>query len=244
MVKRLVLVRHTESKLSVALGGGRFMINEATAEMIKQIPDHKIPLTERGVTQARYVGSGIRQRFKEEINLCYDTGFMRTFQTREEALHHAYTDLLDNSLIESRSNPLLGERSSGYCYGMTKAEVSLHFPYLSQHFKTVGPFYAKPTGGENLFEVSMRVSRFVTEHLYNEGFGKYVFIFAHCHVIRAFRYLLEGWSIREFEENFTDEPKMGHATIYEPNKKTNKLGLLEFNYPLIQTVREDIDTAK
>ena len=192
---QLVLIRHAESARNKAMvGGGVYYQSEEAIGAIKGIPDHKIPITELGEMQALKTGIYLRDRFGAPDYL-YHSGYERTIQTA----NHILTAFSDKSPwdvfgnINVRMNPFIREREPGYTYEMTEQEVERHFPFLKEHWKTFGGFFARPPGGESMAEVVERVYTFLNM-LFRDRVGQKVWVVLHGGTLKAMRFLLERWT--------------------------------------------------
>lgn len=58
----LVLVRHAESARNKAKQGTVYFADEEARRTVRGVPDHKIALTEEGMTQAEKTGIYLRDR--------------------------------------------------------------------------------------------------------------------------------------------------------------------------------------
>jgi broad specificity phosphatase PhoE len=131
--------------------------------------------------------------------------------------------------INVRMNPNIRERDPGYAYDMTTAEAEAAFPWLHEHWKTFGGFFARPPGGESLSDVSQRVYTFFNS-LFRDRAGKKVWVVLHGGTLRAVRFLLERWT---YDQALTwpegKSPENCGVTIYNFNTGKGKLVLQEYN---------------
>ena len=209
---RLVLVRHAESARQVAKGGAPFYPSEDARRTIEGIPDHLIPLTDKGREQAQLAGARLRTTFGQ-FDLAYHSGYLRARDTLTGILD-AYTRA-ERDLLEVREDLLLRERDDGYGHDMTEAEAAAAFPWLQAYWQATGRLLARPPGGESLADVTLRAHQFLTR-LAHDSAGRKVLIVAHGGSIRCLRSLIEGWSLEEMERQLRDEPSPNCAvTCYE-----------------------------
>lgn len=110
-----------------------------------------------------------------------------------------------------RESVFLRERDAGYTFNMTAAEAEAALPWLQDHWRTVGPFYARPPGGDSLADVAGRVQLFF-ESCERELAGKRVLPLAHAGVVRMVHFMLEGWTVDEAPARWRDEP-VGNASV-------------------------------
>jgi 2,3-bisphosphoglycerate-dependent phosphoglycerate mutase len=154
----LVLVRHGESAMNAAKKENVYLSDDGSAGLLKGVPDHKIPLTLDGLLQAEITGRALRERFGS-FDAVYDSGYLRTQQTREKLLIAYPPDELRATKI--RESHLLRERERGYTFNMTTEEVDRHFPWLKEYFQTFGYFYSRPPGGQSQADVCDQVYQFL-----------------------------------------------------------------------------------
>ena len=76
----LVLVRHGQSQRNVAKKRNRFFLDDEARRPIRDIPDHRIGLTEMGWKQARETGLAVRERFGP-FDQVYHSGYQRAVDT-------------------------------------------------------------------------------------------------------------------------------------------------------------------
>lgn len=220
----LVIVRHAESERNVAKKGNVYFPDEESVACVKGVPDHDIPITERGVEQARITGVHIRERFGM-FDVVYDSGYLRTRQTRDEMLK-AYS-VEERAIMKLRTSDRIRERDSGYTYDMTTTEVDEHFPWLKAYWREFGHFYARPPGGESQSDVCERVYRFIG-NLFSVRAGQKVLVITHGHAARAFRYNLEKWTGKMYvEKTKGTELKNCGLIVYRYDVKTRRLELRE-----------------
>ncbi|MBI5153264.1 MAG: phosphoglycerate mutase family protein [Parcubacteria group bacterium] len=220
----LVIVRHAESERNAAKKGNVYFPDEESAACVRGVPDHEVPITTHGVQQAEITGVHIRRQFGM-FDVVYDSGYLRTQQTRDEILK-AYTleELKDMKL---RTSDLIRERDTGYTYDMTTAEVDTYFPWLRVYWKEFGYFYARPPGGESQSDVCERVYRFIGT-LFSIRAGQKVLVVTHGGTARAFRYNLERWTGRMYVEKLKEaELKNCGCIVYVYNPVTGRLEFQE-----------------
>ena len=113
----LVLVRHAESQRNAAKLNRIYLTDKDEHQAIRGIPDYKVPLTDKGLMQAKEAGERIRDRYGE-FDYAYHSGYLRTMETLEHILEAYPQDERDD--IQIRMNPFIRERDSGYTYDMTE----------------------------------------------------------------------------------------------------------------------------
>ncbi len=151
-------MRHGQSERNVARQGQAFFPDDESRQGLRGEPDHRTPLTELGLSQARHAGHHVRERFGT-FDYIYHSGYRRTAQTAEQILN-AYAPP-ERDAVQVRHNLFLRERETGFTYDMTAAEARAAFPWLQEHWDTFGRFFARPPGGESLADVARRVYLFL-----------------------------------------------------------------------------------
>lgn len=194
--RRIVIMRHAESQRNKAKKGAVFFADEYARSLVKGIPDQDIELTENGRMQARLTGPGLKADYGL-FDYIYHSGYKRTEQTMDEALQ-AYTEA-ERGRMKIRMNPWICERDSGYGYDMTKKEAKLHFPYLDEYWKMRGGFFARPPGGQSLYQKTGEVYLFINM-LYRDRAGQSILVITHGGTIRCIRFLLERWTYKQAEK--------------------------------------------
>lgn len=223
---QLILIRHAESARNRAKKGTTYFADEEARKTVKGIPDHEIPLTEVGHEQAKATGLYLRERFGAP-DYIYHSGYRRTIETMEGILASFSPE--QRAEIEIRMNPHIRERDPGYTYDMTTEEAERNFPWLKDHWKTFGGFFARPPGGESLCDVAQRI-RMYYESLKKHRAGQKVWAIMHGGTIRSTRFVLERWNYkRALEWPHGQSPKNCGLTVYEFDKKTGRLALKEYN---------------
>jgi broad specificity phosphatase PhoE len=224
--RRLVLIRHAESERNKAKKGSIYFVDDEARQRIRGIPDNKIPITPEGHRQARETGAQLRKQFGTP-DYIYHSGYLRTEQTMEEILA-AYPHE-ERAQIAIRMSPFIRERDSGYGYDMTTEEAAAAFPWLEEHWKTFGPFFARPPGGESLADTVNRVNTFLNM-IFRDRAGQTVFVVSHGGTLRCLRFLLEKWTYEKLlVKPDGDSPHNCGVTDYEYDRKQKKLILRHFN---------------
>lgn len=209
----LVLVRHAESLRNSVKRGATYFADDEMRRTVRGTPDHEIPITDTGMRQAFETGKALRNRFGL-FDYIYDSGYLRTVQTRELLLS-AYSEQ-EREKMKVRSNLFIRERDPGFAYDMTEEEADRAFPYLREYWKTFGGFFACPPGGESLAQVTERVYQFLNM-LFRDRVGERILVVTHGGTLRSFRFLLERWDY-------------GKALKWPPGESPKNCGITTYNY--------------
>lgn len=222
----LVLVRHAESGRNKAKGGSTYFADDAARRTVRGVPDHLIPLTPEGVTQAERTGVAVRERFGA-FDYAYHSGYRRTTETLDGLLTAYPPD--EREKVRVRTNPFIRERDPGYTYDMTTAEAEAAFPWLADYWRTFGGFFAQPPGGESLAQVAQRVHLFLNM-LFRDHAGQRVLVVTHAGTLRCFRYLLEHWTYEQaLDWPPGESPVNCGVTVYRYDPDRGRLALAEYN---------------
>ncbi len=151
-------------------------------------PDHHAGLTDVGRDQARVLGERLAGEFGA-FDLVYHSGYRRARETAELVL----AAMGQSPAPTVREHILLRERDAGYTFNMTSTEAEAAFPWLQEYWRTVGPFYARPPGGESMADVASRVQLFL-ESCEPALAGRRVLLVTHVGTARMIRFLLEDWT--------------------------------------------------
>lgn len=206
----LVVARHAESTRNVAKAGQVFFPDPEARRGLEGEADHHAGLTDVGREQAGALGVRLAAEFGT-FDLVYHSGYRRTRETAELVL----TAMGESNSSNVRESIFLRERDAGYAFNMTTAEAKTAFPWLQEYWRTVGPFYARPPGGESLADVAGRVQLFF-ESCERELARQRVLLVTHAGVVRMIRFLLEGWTVDEAPARWREEPVGNAAFVVYP----------------------------
>jgi len=227
---QLVLIRHAESARNKAKRGNIYFTDDETRAKVKGIPDHEIPITETGITQARDTGLALWARHGLP-DYIYHSGYLRTIQTMEQILG-ASSRQGDLKQIKIRESMFIRERDPGFAYDMTTQEAERHFPWLKEYWQTFGGWFGRPPGGESLADVAKRVYQFLNM-LFRDRRGRIVWVITHGGTLRAFRFLLERWTYKQaFGWPEGQSPENCGITTYNYDKEQGRLLLSSYNQVL------------
>lgn len=214
----IVLVRHGESEHNALVESILSNTYSDDPDVVYPVPDHLVPLTSKGHTQAIAVGEAIKEKYGN-FDVVYHSHYRRSIQTLILILR-AYSKP-DRRSIKIRGNMKLGERQGGYIFGLSQQKAQELHPYYQEFYERTGYFFSRPPGGESQADVCQRVFDFIGE-MFRHRAGKKVLIIAHRGTIRGFRYNLEGWSPRRYEKDSQKDAKENCAiTVYRRNKNNN-----------------------
>ena len=224
--RQLVLIRHAESLRNQVKKGNIYFTDNDTRRSIAGIPDHEIPLTDRGREQARQTGHALRECYGV-FDYLYHSGYKRTIDTTTHLLE-AYSEE-ERQAIQVRQNSFIRERDPGYAYDMTTEEAENAFPWLKEYWQTFGGFMARPPGGESLADTANRVYTFIGS-LFRDRVGQNVAVVTHGGTLRCFRYLLERWDYDQATTwNGEQNPENCGTTVYQYDDELGRLVLRSYN---------------
>lgn len=191
----LFLVRHGESLRNIAESKGPFFKNNEEREKYGNCADHLIPLTEKGLKQARNLGKNLKKEFGI-FDLVIHSGYRRAKETAESILKAYSEKELKNFSVSE--NLLIRERDAGYFMNLTEEEVRENWPWWGSYWFNSDPFLVVPYGGESVAKMCEgRLPEFLRrldEELSENHHRSNVLLVSHGRAIIGMRYLLEGWS--------------------------------------------------
>lgn len=210
----LYLVRHGESI-------------QNTHENVDGLPDHAIPLTERGKQQAHDAGKFMRdfliQRWPMSIQM-WVSPFRRTRQTAEE-ISRAIGDIeyttegSECSFFaqwDYKEDDMLTELQFGLFNNIPKEEVPNIYPtewaWFQNERSNKGKFFARRPGGESPFDCAIRQKLFL-DTLYRDIQGghcpEHIIIVGHGAALNVLRKCIFHYSYEWYE----DELNPGNCSI-------------------------------
>ena len=218
-IANLFLVRHGQSLRNIAESEGPFFKDNEQREKYGNCSDHLIPLTEKGLKQARSLG----KKFKKEFGIfdqVIHSGFKRAKQTADGILEaYSEKELKEMSVSEDL---LIRERDPGYFINSTEAEVKEICHWWGDYWFYNDPFLVVPFGGESVAKMCEgRLSEFLRrldEELLVTYDRSNVLLVSHGRTTTGLRYLLEGWSHERMnhEIKYRNPPNCS-ATYYKFN---------------------------
>ncbi|MDR1678994.1 MAG: histidine phosphatase family protein [Prevotellaceae bacterium] len=179
--------------------------------LYQRMPDHAIPLSNRGHEQAVEAGRHF-VRFLENTQLDlpkHDTRlwyspYLRARQTKDELLNGmgSHTEIIK----DCREHILLTEQNFGLFEGLTEEECALKYPEETRKFNLCtdysGKFYAKPPNGESRYDVCVRVNQFfgtVVRDAEKYNSASNIFVVSHGTTLRAFTMMWLHHEVEWFE---------------------------------------------
>lgn len=136
--QRIVIVRHAES------------LGNTSLSTYASIPDNQIPLTKRGVQQARELGERMRGLMGEESCRFFVSPYQRTWQTLHELLV-----TMRPSLYSVREEPRVREQD----WGNFQTDPGLISAQIDER-RRFGSFFYRLQNGESGADVFARVDSF------------------------------------------------------------------------------------
>lgn len=175
---RIFLIRHGESEANV----GKNYQN--------RLPDHLVPLTEKGRQQARAGGEFLADYCqKQGLDLTkarlWQSPFLRTRQTAEE-----FNRAL--GIQEIREDITLTEQQFGLFDALPPEKWQAMYPRAYEEYQrqqnNFGKFYARLPMGESPFDVAVRIHQFMgtIARDYEKHGADPLFVFTHGATLRAF----------------------------------------------------------
>lgn len=173
----------------------------------KRIPDHLVPLTERGHAQARAGGDWLAEYCRaRSIDLSrariWRSPFLRTRQTSEEFN-------LALRIDDIREDITLTEQQYGLFDAVPREKLATLYPNeyaeYERQIRNMGRFYARLPLGESPFDVAIRVHQFmgtVYRDLEKHGVDT-LFVFTHGTTMRAFLLRWFHYSPEWYESEWT-----------------------------------------
>lgn len=203
-MENIYLIRHGES-----LGNVDHAVHKTMA-------DHAIPLSDKGLAQAKAAGEALRDAMltddSQHVRI-WTSPYKRTRQTADQvegALRQRF------SKLDRREHINLCEQQFGLFDGVPDAELPQRFPDEHAHYALAerheGRFWARMPLGESRFDVAVRVHQaFGTFHRDAERHGvKDIVVVCHGVTLRAF---VMQWLHLPYEW-FDQQPNPGNCDIY------------------------------
>lgn len=172
----IYLVRHGESQANVDV------------TLYQRMPDHAIPLSEKGRAQAEAAGRYLLAMLPrgEHVRL-WCSPYLRARQTAA-----CIREVAGDTITDVREHINLVEQNFGLFDGIRDAELPLRYPQEHAHYKRCedfeGRFWARMPLGESRFDVAVRIHQaFGTFHRDAERHGvRTIVVVCHGVTLRAF----------------------------------------------------------
>jgi len=225
-IQNLVLVRHGQSVRNKSKGP--FFKDNQEREKYGNCVEHLVPLTEKGLRQARGLGKGLKKKFGI-FDCVIHSGYQRARQTAGEVLKAYSKEELREMVIGEDFS--IRERDSGYFANFTEAEVQEYFPWWGNYWLNNSRFLATPFGGESVAGMCEgRLTEFfrrLDEWLPATYDKSNVLLVSHGRAIHGMRYLLEGWDHERVDWEIRDSnPPNCSVTYY----RFDSLGKAELQF--------------
>mmetsp|Transcript_36786 Transcript_36786/g.59318 ORF Transcript_36786/g.59318 Transcript_36786/m.59318 type:complete len:328 (+) Transcript_36786:250-1233(+) len=189
--RRIILIRHAES------------LGNVDEVVYTQMPDWKIPLSQRGQEQAADLGIALRELIGEGSVFIYHSPYLRTTQTSQAILRH----LPPHQVKGVREEPRVSEQQ----FGNLPHLDSIRDSKVAR--KMYGRFFYRFKNGEAGLDVYSRISSFIgtlrRDHLEENST---IVIVTHGLALRLFLMRYFQWTVEQFEATHTP-PHCGLAVM-------------------------------
>lgn len=179
--KKLIIVRHGESELNLA----RDLLKAGSGDLLEKqrgVRDVDIPLTKKGISQARQTGKWLSKY--EPFDICFSSPYQRALQTAEGIISQFDYDL---SIYKDNR---LREKEFGRLHGLSTEEIKERYPDEYSNRERDGKYWYRLPSGENYPDVEARIHSFLDKLSRDYG-GKNVLIVTHQVCYKMFRALFE-----------------------------------------------------
>ena len=191
---KIFLIRHGETTANI---GNNY---------ISRVPDHLVPLTDNGISQANAAGKWLADYCAQnDISLenarIWRSPYQRTRQTSEEFNKHLRIESI-------REDISLVERQYGLFDSLPEEEWEQQFPKeyaeCRRQWDNSGSFYLRLPHGESPFDVALRVHQFMGTIKRDDKDTLFVFthgITLRCFLLRWFHYTPEWYENEKNPKN-------------------------------------------
>lgn len=189
--KTLVIVRHAESLWNAYSGKERGTLKKVPPEL-KDIPDHKTPLSEAGKKQAVITGEALAKQFGE-FDTVYYSPWRRTKDTGQIILEQFSTCARKRMQERFFGNLFIIEQSFGDLdIGISNPQdLRKAYDEFYRKRRMIGKFYTPTPNGESWWHVCMRTHDFLEILFRPNRNGQKILIITHGVTMQTFRYHLE-----------------------------------------------------
>lgn len=192
-LRRLTAVRHGQSSANLVFARAAETGDPATA--VPEACDAAVPLSVRGVAQARAAGRWLGELpAAERPDLVVCSPYLRAVRTWEEMAAAAAplvpdaAEALPGMLLDER----LRDREMGVLELLTPAAIRARAPEEAARRGRVGDHHYRAPGGESQADVVLRVRDLVGELSASAEPGAHVLLIAHDAVVLAVRQVMAG----------------------------------------------------
>lgn len=203
----ITLVRYGESESNLYDAQS---IDEVPVHL-RGTPNHKVPLTKRGLDAARVTGKALAERFPKGFDYVYVSPYRRTCET-QAALFEGFRDDWRTRLGDHRTRRdiLLREQDFGYADIVAAPErTAEHFEQAHRRFEAhkanAGKFYTRPENGESWADVCQRTYMFLGKLFQPNRDRAHILVISHAVTIATFAFHLqrldEDGVIKLYREN-------------------------------------------
>ncbi len=221
----LSIIRHAQSLRNALTNGWRYSGPPEQRELLN-FPDHKVDITKEGFEQSKKSGPGITAAITPDIIIT--SGYARTDQTLA-GIKEGSDSWKD---IPVKKDLLIRERENGYTWCQLDIPHHEFFPFLNPYWEQLGPFFARPVGGESILDlIEKRIHRFL-DKIRRKYSGKKICLVTHGRVLTGIRAVLEDLSVEEVEKilkSKTDSPANVGLTVYRYSPWSGRLELVFYN---------------
>ncbi|MFC4603336.1 phosphoglycerate mutase family protein [Rhodococcus kronopolitis] len=195
--ERIVLLRHGESEANV------------DPSIYERVPDYRIPLTARGVDQAREAGERLREQFGGRPVCVYVSPYLRAHQTLAAL---GIDDLIERRIEEPRL------REQDWANYQDSREIARQTALRD----TYGHFFYRFAEGESGADVFDRVSTFLEtlyRHLSKPEYPPNTLVVTHGLTMRLFCMRWFHWSVEYFESLENPGNAQTRSLVRQPGGK-------------------------
>ncbi|WP_220126921.1 histidine phosphatase family protein [Rhodococcus spelaei] len=193
--ERIVLLRHGESEANI------------DPAIYERLPDYRIPLTARGVEQARAAGQRLRAEFDGRKVCVYVSPYLRAYQTLDAL---GIDDLIDRRIEEPRL------REQDWANFQDPHDIARQRELRNSY----GHFFYRFAEGESGADVFDRVSTFLEtlyRHFAKPDYPPNTLVVTHGLTMRLFCMRWFHWSVEYFESLNNPGNAESRTLVREPD---------------------------